>query len=654
MSEKVKCVYYCRVSTNSDDQLNSINYQKDFFKDFIDRNKDKYTVYKNESNMFTGIYDDKGISGTLLHREKFEHMLAECGLDCKEYKYKVYTRTDVDDGKYSIEYKDYQIQYNENAKNPLFSDIIVKSTSRFARNIMVTEILRKLSAIGVYVTFLDINKSTRNPDDIMIIQLFQQFDEMFSRDLSKKLLLANKQSAENQILRSNGNIFGFKYLSRRITKKPNNQLKIIEKEAYIIQMIFRLYLGCLKVENEDNPDNMSDCNFECSACTIYPNLTSMDGIGFRMILHTLNNIYGFKTRKGKDFKQTTLKHIMENEKYAGYLNNRKYEHPTIFETSGKIKIREDYELIYRPDLIEPIISKELFDLCTKKRTVKAGDSTGIYKGKATKYKGFIRCGNCGNVYTHNVSNDNKGYYNCKTKKQKGMKVCNNINVFDTQIEDNINELCNSELNDLITSENIRVVNVLVNEIIDKLDFIERNRNPEEVSILKDSIEKDKRALQRLIIDKAMADYPELFNEPITEINDRLKNTTEIYDKLTKKPKTYIEECLTLFNTCNEIIDSSENMQETYTEEEIRELVECFNIYGEPIRVKGLWQSPKPSIVPVLKVTATARKLTNLEVSIFTTRDLGIDLGVNNTELENVKAYLLDLEKKLNSFKETYN
>ena len=609
-NEKIKCVFYCRVSTKTDDQINSFENQQKFFYDFIEKNKNKYTVYKSDTNENEGIYPDKGISGTLLHRKSFEKMLWDCGLDCHEYSYTVDTRTDVDDKTYSIEYKDYKIQYNENAKEPKFTEIIVKSTSRFARNIMVTEILRKLMSIGVYVTFLDINKSTRNPDDLIIIQFFQQFDEMFSRDLSKKLLMANQQSAENQILRSNGNILGFKYLSRKVTKKPNNELKIVEKEAYIVRMIFRLYLGCFKVENEETPNEMTMCDFKCSSCDIFHNLTTMDGIGFRMILHTLNNIYKFRTRKGKEFKQTTLKHIMVNEKYAGYLNNRKYDHGTIFDKNNTPQIREGYEIVYRPDLIEPIISKELFDLCTDKRIVKAGDTTGIFKGAASKFKGFIKCSNCGEVYTHNKSNDGKGYYNCKTKKQKGMKVCNNINIFDTQIEDKMSKLANGELNKLITSENIKVISVLVKEIEDKLKFIEQNRNTKEVATLQTAIEKDKRALQRLITDKAMADYPELFDAPIMEITNRLKTTTDKYDRLTKKPKIYIDECVALFNTCQEIISMSETMQEKYTEDELKELIECFNIYGEPVRIKGLWQSPTPIIEVVFKTTATAKNLTN--------------------------------------------
>ena len=40
-------------------------------------------------------------------------MLWDCGLDCHEYSYTVDTRTDIDDKSYTVEYKDYKIEYNE-------------------------------------------------------------------------------------------------------------------------------------------------------------------------------------------------------------------------------------------------------------------------------------------------------------------------------------------------------------------------------------------------------------------------------------------------------------------------------------------------------------------------------------------------------------
>ena len=116
-------------------------------------------------------------------------------------------RKDSEGREVYITYRDYTYRFSK--ETPKFSLILVKNTSRFSRNILITDVLRKLAAIGVYVKFLDIDKSTENESDLTIIQFFQTFDEMFSRDLSRKLLSANEQARQNQILRSNYDLFGY-------------------------------------------------------------------------------------------------------------------------------------------------------------------------------------------------------------------------------------------------------------------------------------------------------------------------------------------------------------------------------------------------------------------------------------------------------------
>ena len=46
------------------------------------------------------------------------------------------------------------------SRQPKFNLILVKNTSRFARNVSVSDILNELKQCGVYVHFLDLN--TRN------------------------------------------------------------------------------------------------------------------------------------------------------------------------------------------------------------------------------------------------------------------------------------------------------------------------------------------------------------------------------------------------------------------------------------------------------------------------------------------------------------
>lgn len=108
-NEKESVAAYCRVSTNSADQLNSYNSQIAYYTKLINENPD-WELYD--------IYADAGITGTSIEkRDEFQRMLA----DCREGKIK---------------------------------RVLVKSVSRFARN--TTELLettRKLNDLGVVVIF---------------------------------------------------------------------------------------------------------------------------------------------------------------------------------------------------------------------------------------------------------------------------------------------------------------------------------------------------------------------------------------------------------------------------------------------------------------------------------------------------------------------
>lgn len=69
----MKIAAYCRVSTDKDEQLDSLNHQKEFFVEYA----------KRSGHELVRLYADKGISGTSLKkREEFKRLLrdAELGL----------------------------------------------------------------------------------------------------------------------------------------------------------------------------------------------------------------------------------------------------------------------------------------------------------------------------------------------------------------------------------------------------------------------------------------------------------------------------------------------------------------------------------------------------------------------------------------------
>ena len=114
----IRLAAYCRVSSNSEDQLHSFAAQIRYYSDFTN----KHSEYE-----LVDIYADEGITGTdMSKRDDFLRLLRDC-------------------------------------KKGLIDRIITKSVSRFARNTEeLLETLRMLKSIGVSVYFeeqgIDTNK----------------------------------------------------------------------------------------------------------------------------------------------------------------------------------------------------------------------------------------------------------------------------------------------------------------------------------------------------------------------------------------------------------------------------------------------------------------------------------------------------------------
>lgn len=370
-----KVVAYCRVSTDKLDQINSYENQKESFKKQLSKD--------NGYNLIE-VFADKGLTGTnFSKREEFNRMLFMAGLDIdKVNNTYVYTAN----------------RYRRSK----FNYIYVTNTSRFARNIEVISIIRELKKNGVYVIFNDINKSTENPEDEMILNIFFTMDEQESRDKSSKGINGHRRSAiNNDKIATNGRLYGYRYI------KAENRLEIIEEEAEVVRLIYKL---CL------------------------------DGLGQRKIINELNN-RNIKTRNGVNFGVTQINNILRNIKYCGMSDRLKYVAPRLFTTS-KIKRNNEENIIYKEtDKIPSIISRETYDKAQevkKERLVLTRDGkVPTYKGDNI-YNGKIKCDCCGANYSRNIDRG-RVFYNCSKKKAKGVNECNNKNLSDARLNEKIDE-----------------------------------------------------------------------------------------------------------------------------------------------------------------------------------------------------------------------
>ena len=141
--QKIRVAAYCRVSSDSADQLNSFMAQMRYYENFLADSKTETLV---------SVYADEGVTGTRMDkREDFRRMLKDC------------RRGKID-------------------------RIISKSISRFARNTKeCLTVLRELKFLGITVLFEKENIDTANMSDEMMITVMGGLAQEESTSISKKL-----------------------------------------------------------------------------------------------------------------------------------------------------------------------------------------------------------------------------------------------------------------------------------------------------------------------------------------------------------------------------------------------------------------------------------------------------------------------------------
>ena len=108
---------YCRVSTESENQLNSLSNQKQMFLDRIEHDKD--SLYD--------IFADEGLTGTKLNnRKEFNRMLELAGLDIIE----TIAEKRLANGNLDRRVKRKTTNFVLSDREPLFNYIYVKNTRR--------------------------------------------------------------------------------------------------------------------------------------------------------------------------------------------------------------------------------------------------------------------------------------------------------------------------------------------------------------------------------------------------------------------------------------------------------------------------------------------------------------------------------------------
>ena len=194
--------YYARVSTDKEEQINSLGNQVRYFEDYI---------RANPHWTFAGGYVDEGISGTSVEgREQFLRMI-------------------------------------EDAKAGRFDLIVTKEISRFARNTLDSiGYTRELLRHGVGVFFQNDNINTFDRDAELRLTIMSSIAQDEVRKLSERTRFGFKRAQENGVLLGQNNLFGY--------NKTDGRLEIVESEAAVVREVFERYtagsLGLRAIAND--------------------------------------------------------------------------------------------------------------------------------------------------------------------------------------------------------------------------------------------------------------------------------------------------------------------------------------------------------------------------------------------------------------------
>ncbi|CAG7648177.1 recombinase family protein [Paenibacillus allorhizosphaerae] len=396
--------FYARVSSDTEEQKNSITSQIDFFKEYIE--KHQYQIVSDcgifckrdgSAEKTSGYYVDEGFSGakSAKHRKAFQQMIKD-------------------------------------AKERRFDIIFCKNISRFGRNVQeILKYIGDLKEIGVGVFFEDVNIYTLNNSDDVKITIFSALAQEESRAKSVSVQFGKMQGYKNGIW-GGREPYGYNI--------NEGKLIINEQEAKIVKEVFDLYLhqsmglrNIAKLLNERGvPTKSGKTIFDQSLISkILKNAVYTGEIR----LHRTQKV---------DINRNIVKTIPRNEQVVTHDESLRIIDDETFSLAQmeKEKRFEKFgDFKYRNVLVQNDEGEE----ATKKvRTIVRGDSRHSNKHL---FSNLLKCGNCGGSLRRKVQKNHKNtfiYWFCRNNDNFGKSKCKHRNL---QHEEKLIEYVKNEITD---------------------------------------------------------------------------------------------------------------------------------------------------------------------------------------------------------------
>ncbi len=481
----MKVWLYYRLSRDEDAELNSLNNQRNILVEYANAN----------NHEIVGESFDDNVSGMHFNREGIS---------------KIY----------------------EQVENKAIEAIIVKDLSRLGRHRTQTAMfIDYLREHDVRVLSVTENIDTSNEDDDLMIGFKGIFNDMYARDISKKIRAGYKQKQKNGIVITVP--LGY------FKDKNTNEIVIVEEEAEIVRKIFDFYLsgyGLKAIAKKLNDE------------------------GIKSHQYYQNKMYNKKLSCNKPeitgrylWVNTTVKRILQNEFYIGTVTC----HKTYTSKINHIRKALPEEEQFKHEKFAPaIISKDKWEqvqfLLSSKRNnnVRASSSNPCHR-----YTGLIECGDCGCTFVCKKRKwkDKLDHieYNCNGYHRYGKEHCTAHRIDEEYLDKLIyNELMSIKDEALSNYKSIEsdvkkwmsnkgtVTNKLkqLNTSLEqrksdqKEILLERIRDREHADIYTEMLEKCESDIQKLEYEiKSIQDY----NSTIKKRKAEMKDSVQIIEEIIK-------------------------------------------------------------------------------------------------------------------------
>lgn len=474
--QRLKVAAYARISSDKDVAETSLDEQIDFY---------TRTIIQNPNWDFAGIYYDDGISGTTIYKRKgFSKMIND-------------------------------------AKVGLIDIILVKSVSRFARNLIdLLEVVREFRKVGIEIYFEQQHVSSLDVKCDQMITLYAQFaeEEAISVSRNQKWRI-EKDRREGHYYIPVNHMLGYRYDSKK-------NIVIQEDEANIIRLIYKLYL-----------ENMGT--------TAIADFLMKEGV---------------KNRHGLvSWSVSGINRILHNEKYVGdCLLQKEYSADPI--TKKRIYNHGEREMYLIQNGHPAIIDRDTWNAVQEK--IKAmGEKYNVHSSvresiKHMRYKTifstFILCPYCGKNYMVKTN-----HYNGEPSKKHLMCYSNHKT-----------KLCKSENYPFVTFKEIigKQLKILKSNIstfkeclITEFSKVDKDSTTEDISSINSQIDTLRKKYEDI---KDFHDdfFSSLQRETLNQINALIKDRTEIQNKILVT-ENYRDRTNKIINNLKALPDDYEDVEE---------------------------------------------------------------------------------------------